>query len=98
MGLLAAALGIDLPTGYRLRTRALPDLSAIAAACDLREVGGRIRPGDIVMARVGPCQFHLLIAASSADFIHAHAGLRRVVRHHAPLDWPIVRRWRLIEG
>lgn len=98
IGVLAAALGTALPGGYRLRRRALPDLSAIAAACGFGAAEGAIEPGDVVMARVSPCQFHLLVAARSGGFVHAHAGLGRVVRWDGPLAWPVVRRWRLLRN
>lgn len=95
VGLLAAALGRPLPGGYRLRMRALPDLSGVAEGCGFVAAAGGIESGDVLIVRIGPCQFHLLIAASPARFIHAHAGLRRVVPWDAPLDWPVVHHWRL---
>jgi len=97
VGLLAASAGIELPRGYRLRMRALPDLAAIAAAAGFGAAEGAIRPGDVLMARVSPCQFHLLVAAGAERFVHAHAGLGRVVHWYGPLEWPVVGRWRLPE-
>jgi cell wall-associated NlpC family hydrolase len=100
IGLLAAALTAigrpaPLPTGYALRTHALPRLGAIAADCGLAEARDALRPGDVLMLRVGPCQYHLVIAACGGGFVHAHAGLRRVVVMPGPLAWPIMSRWRL---
>ena len=97
IGLLAAALGgrPPLPSGYRMRTRALPELSGTAAACGFEPAHGLVAPGDVLMVRVGPCQFHLMIAASAGGFVHAHAGIGRVVLWDAPLDWPVVNHWRL---
>ena len=100
VGVLAAALaaigrGAPLPTGYRLRARAIPDLADAAQACGLVPARGGPRPGDVLLARTGPCQFHLAIAAAGDRFVHAHAGLRRVVVAAGPLPWPLAGHWRL---
>lgn len=100
IGLLAAALAAigraaPLPTGYALRSHRLPALDGIAAACGLAEAQGALRPGDVMMLRVGPCQHHLAIAARGGGLVHAHAGLRRVVVMPGPPGWPVLRRWRL---
>jgi cell wall-associated NlpC family hydrolase len=99
IGVLAAALAAIgrpalLPTGYALRSRTLPSLEPIVAACGFAACEGAVLPGDVLMLRTGPCQHHLAIAVRGG-FVHAHAGLRRVVI--APsLDEPVVGRWRLI--
>lgn len=100
IGVLAAALvaigrPAPLPTGYALRTRALPPLEGWALACGLVASPQPLAAGDVLIVRPAPCQHHLLIAASARSFIHAHAGLRRVVRMPGPLAWPELRRWRL---
>lgn len=84
---------------YRLHARALPDLAPIAAACGCAPAEGAILAGDIVLVRVGPCQFHLLIAApcpvSGGDrFVHAHAALGRVIVSPGPPGWPVIGHWR----
>lgn len=101
IGLLAAALDAigrpsPLPAAYALRAQALPALEGIAAASGFVETEEPIMPGDVLMLRVGPCQHHLAIAASRGGFVHAHAGLCRVVIAPEPLDWPVLRRWRLL--
>lgn len=83
------------PVGYELRNRKIDVFLQSAQASGLIEVPGPIRAGDIVLVAPGPGQQHLLIAESSTSFIHAHAGLRRVVRMPGPLPWPIIRHWRL---
>lgn len=100
IGLLAAALAAigrpaPLPTGYALRARVLPPLGDVATACGFVETDAPVRPGDVAMLRVGPCQHHLAIALGGGRFVHAHAALRRVVIMPGPLPWPVVRRWRL---
>lgn len=100
IGVLAAALGACdlksfLPSGYTLRNRALPELDAFLAGCGLAAATGPAAAGDVLLVQSGPGQFHLLVAAEGGGFIHAHAGLRRVVRSPPPLAWPIIAHWRL---
>jgi hypothetical protein len=97
VGVLAAALGgnATLPNHYALRSRCLPDLGAVVAGCGFAAFQGEVAPGDVLMVRIGPCQFHLLIAVTRTRFVHAHAGLRRVICGAAQLDWAIERQWRL---
>lgn len=99
IGLLVAACAaagrpIALPNGYRLRSRTLPDLAELAARSGFASAQAPLRPGDVAMCRVNPCQHHLAIIASGNRFVHAHAGLGRVVAMPAPLPWPIVGLWR----
>jgi cell wall-associated NlpC family hydrolase len=101
VGLVAAALEaigrpIEAPAGYSLRRLTIEPLMRSAARCGLVEVTGAMRPGDVLLARPGPAQYHLAIAASGGSFVHAHAGLGRVARTPAPLHWPIDRQWRLL--
>jgi len=100
VGLLGAALErcggrAPLPNGYALRARALPDLAGFAAGCGLIAASGPIAPGDVLLVRIEPCQHHLLIAAADGRFVHAHAGLGRVIDCSAPLKGHIVHHWRL---
>lgn len=53
------------------------------AACD----------GDILLVSPGPSQLHLLIGANGG-WVHAHAGLKRVVFTPIWPNWPILHRWR----
>jgi cell wall-associated NlpC family hydrolase len=80
---------------YRLRTREIGGLVAAASDAGLMEASGPVRPGDVLLVRPGPAQHHLAIAASRGGFVHAHAGLGRVVLTPAPLPWAEDRRWRL---
>ncbi len=96
---LAALAAIGRPSaglgGYRLRqVDAAPFLGA-AAHAGLSEVAGAPEPGDLLLVRVGPAQRHIVIAGPDGAFVHAHAGLRRVVASPPPLPWPIERHWRL---
>lgn len=100
IGVLAAALtaagcGGRLPNNYTLRSHAMPDTSQIARVCGFIPAVDRIETGDVVICRVGPCQFHLAIALGGNRFVHAHAGLARVVITPGPLPWPVIQHWRL---
>jgi hypothetical protein len=100
IGVLAAALAsigrmAPLPKTYRLRTSTPGNIDAMAGYCGLRPTAGEAREGDVLLVRVSACQFHLLIALGSAAFVHAHAGLRRVVRHDGPIAWPVIGHWHL---
>jgi hypothetical protein len=100
VGLLAASLaaigrGAALPTRYALRNSDIASALAFAPAAGLADTSGTIRPGDVVLALSGPLQHHVLIAGPDRTFVHAHAGLRRVVVTPGPLAWPVVRHWRL---
>ncbi|HEX4847500.1 MAG TPA: hypothetical protein VFV30_05115, partial [Novosphingobium sp.] len=53
-------------------------------------------PGDVVLLAPGPAQFHLAIAAADGAWIHAHAGLRRVVREPGLPAGTQTHHWRLL--
>lgn len=100
VGLVAASLDrLGLPTPplppYTMRQRSFAAQLACAAGVGFVEASDSVKPGDLLLVRPGPAQVHLSIVSSAADFIHAHAGLGRVVATPAPLPWPIERHWRL---
>ena len=100
VGVLAAALAAcgrapQLPNGYVLRSRILPELRGYVVGNGLAPAGGPPAPGDVLLARAGPGQVHLLIAVGNEHFVHAHAGLRRVICGHLPANWPVLRHWRI---
>lgn len=95
VGLVASVLGAAAPACYRMRNRDIAAALAFAPAAGLIEASGAMEPGDVLLVRCGATQHHLLIADTSGGFVHAHAGLRRVVTTPAPLPWPVERHWRL---
>ena len=100
IGVLAQALRkigqpANLPEAYSMRAQVVPGLEAIAKSCGFAPVEGAFAPGDVLFARVGPVQFHLLIAARDCRFVHAQARLRRVVIGELPDSWVIVGHWQL---
>ncbi|MDE2435546.1 MAG: hypothetical protein KGM49_04740 [Sphingomonadales bacterium] len=99
VGLLAASLaacGVPawLPTGYPLRLMSLEGWMPDTGAMRLSTVNGPAEPGDVVIVAPGPAQYHLAIAGRDGGWIHAHAGLRRVVHSACLPDGPIVGHWR----
>lgn len=100
IGLLGAAMArtgrpIDLPSGYPWRLRELAQWLPSAQSCGFAEANGDFRPGDVVLLTPGPAQFHLAIAVRDMRWVHAHAGLRRVVIAAELPAGPIAAHWRL---
>ena len=100
VGVLAAAMaatGIDagLPGDYALRMRDIGKFTRRSAEFGFVACEGPASAGDVLLFHVGPCQYHLAICADGGGLVHAHAGLRRVVRSAALTDWAVVGHWRL---
>ncbi len=100
IGLLELALrragrNITLPRGYSLRLTNpqawLPD----PAACGFVLASLPFQPGDVVLLRMGHAQVHLAIAGLAGTWVHAHAGLRRVVVSPALPASEVIGHWRL---
>ena len=103
VGLVALALEAlgkkpNAPVGYRLRALSLEPLLGFAARNGFERANGPERPGDLVLVHPNPVQAHLVIATQGGGFVHAHAGLGRMVHEHRPRPWPAAARWRLIES
>ena len=101
VGLLLAslqAIGVqtDHPIGYGLRNATIARWLACAPRSGLYDVSGPVVVGDVLLTSPGPMQHHILIVENRSSAIHAHAGLRRVVRQ--PFDENIVfeAHWRLV--
>ena len=103
IGVLAASLTAcgmpaHLPSGYALRMRTQPELAAFVSGCGLVPAAGIAQSGDVLLLQAGPVQLHLAIASSQARFVHAHAGLRRVIHSDLPSHWPVIAHWRLVSA
>lgn len=99
VGVLAVAfatcgLSARLPARYSLRAHNLPNLTPITTGLGLREAEDPIEAGDVILVHPGACQYHLAIATTLNRFVHAHAGLRRVVEGPLPAHWPVIGHWR----
>jgi cell wall-associated NlpC family hydrolase len=100
VGLVAASLAeigrpAFAPVGYRLRQVAIERFLGAAARSGLVGTAGPAEPGDVLLLRLGPVQHHLVIAATAGGFVHAHAGLGRIVLTPPPLEWLAEHHWRL---
>ncbi len=99
IGLLEAAMHccgrpVRLPHGYSLRLLDADAWLPNPAKAGFIMAAPPFAPGDAVLLRVGPAQFHLAIRAVDSGWVHAHAGLRRVVHQTATPDGEIVHHWR----
>ena len=86
---------LDLAGLYGLRNRSILQIERSALRQGFARLARRPQPGDVLMVLAGPLQQHLLLAGPSDEFIHAHAGLRRVVASTGPLPWPVISQWHL---
>lgn len=93
--LQAAGLHADPPQGYTLRNTSLGAYTDKAGNSGFAGVEGPVIRGDLLLVRPGPAQHHLLVALGTGRFVHAHAGLHRVVIQTANAGWPVLKHWRL---
>lgn len=100
IGLFSAAMArcgvaVRVPAGYALRlsqpARWMPD----PAAYGFVTAQAPYAPGDVVMLSPGPAQLHLAIRSAHAGWIHAHAGLRKVVIQPCLPQGQVLGHWRL---
>ena len=99
VGVVAAALGklgrsAAFPQNYALRNRDIDRAFALAPCCGLIEANGEQRAGDVILLEVGVCQYHVAICVKGG-FVHAHAGLRKVVRSPERPDGKVLGHCRL---
>ena len=99
VGLLGAAMArcgqpINLPTGYTLRLSDPAPWLLDPAILGYATASAPILQGDVVLLQLGAAQFHLAIAAALRGWIHAHAGLRRVVLTPQLPEGRIAHHWR----
>lgn len=100
IGVLSAALHASgqvvlLPSDYAMRMSNVARFTRRASEFGFVTANGPVCMGDVVLFHVGPCQFHLAIADEGGAFVHAHAGLRRVVKSPPLTEWSIAGHWRL---
>ncbi|MEC3949774.1 peptidoglycan endopeptidase [Sphingobium sp. HWE2-09] len=91
VGVAAVALGRAAPDAYGLRSGDVGRAEAWLRAAGMRpvEIG---RPGDLALVRPGPLQLHLMIGTGDG-FVHAHAGIGRVVETPGASPWPVIGWW-----
>ena len=100
IGLALVALGplakSNLPCpNYAMRGDYQPAIRSYFAELPFRALAGgeAACDGDILLASPGPSQLHLLVRVNGG-WVHAHAGLGRVVFTPEWPNWPILHRWR----
>ena len=94
IGLAAHATGRPAPSGYGLRGHDPARLARGLAAAGLHAIdAAAAAPGDLLLVAAGPAQLHLLVRTPDG-FVHADAGLRRVVEVPGAPRWPLLGAWR----
>lgn len=83
----------DAPERYALRGGELRQFEDWLEAGGLRRVENMVR-GDVVLVKAAARQFHLMLHTGSG-FVHAHAGLRKVVEMRGKSPWPVLSIWRM---
>ncbi len=91
VGLAALAMGREAHSAYGLRSGDVGRAERWLRAAGLRPVAIGA-PGDLALVRPGPLQLHLMIG-TGAGFIHAHAGIGRVVEMPGASPWPVIGWW-----
>lgn len=82
------------PGEYALRNTSIQVLLASAEASGLVPTQDAAEAGTVVLFDLGADQFHLAIAVGNGNFVHAHAGLRKVVHGKADPSWKSAAIWR----
>lgn len=80
---------------YRLRGEFRAEVEAFLARHFRRIGNGRQRPGDLMLIEVRADQLHLAVR-TERGFVHADAGLRRVVEVPGDPQWPIIGSFRKV--
>jgi hypothetical protein len=95
-----AAAGVDcqMPNGYSIRGGSGEAINEFMADTGFNRFPPetKMSEGDFVLVRTSPVQWHFLIRAQNG-FVHAHAGLGKVVFCPGDAPWPIVSIFRLKE-
>lgn len=90
----AAGHEARVPCGYSLRGGSAAAFVVSIEASGLCPVPpGEAGEGDLLLFLAGPAQFHLAVRTDSG-FVHADAGLRRVIETPGEPAWPILGAWR----
>ena len=80
-----------VPARYALRGGSVAGVAAALDAAGLCRIA-QASPGDVMLAEAGPWQFHLLLRTADG-FVHADAGIRRVVAVPGDVPWPVRGVW-----
>lgn len=98
LALVAGGVRILLPNDYALRGSDPMRIVRKIENAGLRPVAREAASeGDLLLVAAGPAQWHVLVL-TAAGFVHADAGLRRVVETPGPPRWPVFGAWRVYEN
>ena len=84
---------VKVRCNYRLRADHAGDIVDFLSEDFRRVPSARLRPGDLMLMRVLDDQLHLGVR-TDCSFVHAHAGLRRVVETPGLPEWPMLGAYR----
>jgi cell wall-associated NlpC family hydrolase len=74
---------------YRMRGNHAGEVCGFLGRDFRRVPPSRLRPGDLILMQVADDQLHIAVR-TEAGFVHAHAGLRRVVETPGLPQWPLL--------
>jgi hypothetical protein len=92
VGVAMATFGVPLEAvrrDYRIRGDHEAEMHAALAEHFRRVRSAERRAGDLILMRVAKDQVHLGVC-TARGFVHAHAGLRRVVETPGNPEWPLI--------
>jgi len=96
IGVIVAAFGIEAANvrrDYKLSSENSSE-AAVSLKPYFRKVPLRqLRPGDLMLMAIGDRQTHFAVRTGQG-FVHAHAGLRRVVETPGLPEWPVLGAYR----
>lgn len=97
--LLAAGFECDVPTGYSVRSGNIQTIIETMRQAGFSEIPNAEAPqeGDVILVRPSSIHLHFMIC-TEGGFVHAHAGLRKVVFSPGQCPWPILHILRVLEA
>jgi murein DD-endopeptidase / murein LD-carboxypeptidase len=88
-----SGLMVRAPFDYSIRGQHEQRISEFFAQPQFRALTqGKPQPGDIACVQCAARQSHLMIRTAQG-WIHAHAGLGRIVLTPDPIQWPMIGIW-----
>jgi cell wall-associated NlpC family hydrolase len=92
VGVIVATFGIDadeVRRDYKLSSDHRQEVTETLGRHFRKVPRAWLRPGDLLLMSVGDRQTHLAVR-TDAGFVHAHAGIRRVVETPSMPEWPVL--------
>jgi hypothetical protein len=92
VGVVLATFGIpvdDVRRNYRLRGNDVAEIRHQLLRFFRKVPQTQLRAGDVMLLRVAERRLHLAVR-TSAGFVHANAGIGRVVETPGNAEWPLI--------